>query len=127
MRIIVVMGIALAVVGCAQQQPPPPVVAVAPPPAAIVPVVVQAPPPQPKIVTAALPAPKPAVVAPAPVPPGVAKASEPPPVASKALVPIRAALTGICDCPYDRAKNGSICGGRSAYSRPGGRSPICYR
>jgi len=33
---------------------------------------------------------------------------------------------GNCPCPYNRASNGSRCGGRSAWSRPGGRSPICY-
>jgi hypothetical protein len=31
-----------------------------------------------------------------------------------------------CACPYDHARNGSICGGRSAYSRPGGAEPKCY-
>jgi hypothetical protein len=31
-----------------------------------------------------------------------------------------------CACPDDRARNGSNCGGRSAYSRPGGASPKCY-
>lgn len=40
--------------------------------------------------------------------------------------PIRAAYRGRCDCPYDRMRNGRRCGGNSAYSRPGGRSPICY-
>lgn len=34
--------------------------------------------------------------------------------------------SGNCPCPYNRASNGSRCGGRSAYSRPGGASPICY-
>jgi hypothetical protein len=33
---------------------------------------------------------------------------------------------GNCPCPYNRASNGSSCGRRSAYSRPGGYSPICY-
>jgi hypothetical protein len=33
---------------------------------------------------------------------------------------------GNCDCPYDIARDGSICGRRRAYSRSGGRSPICY-
>lgn len=33
---------------------------------------------------------------------------------------------GNCPCPYKRAANGSQCGGRSAWSRPGGHSPICY-
>lgn len=31
-----------------------------------------------------------------------------------------------CACPDDRARNGSSCGGRSAYSRPGGAAPLCY-
>jgi hypothetical protein len=31
-----------------------------------------------------------------------------------------------CACPEDRAKNGSSCGARSAYSRPGGAMPKCY-
>jgi len=34
--------------------------------------------------------------------------------------------SGSCPCPYSTARNGSRCGGRSAYSRPGGASPICY-
>ena len=33
---------------------------------------------------------------------------------------------GNCPCPYNSASNGSRCGKRSAYSRPGGYSPICY-
>lgn len=31
-----------------------------------------------------------------------------------------------CACPEDLARNGSRCGGRSAYSRPGGAAPYCY-
>jgi hypothetical protein len=31
-----------------------------------------------------------------------------------------------CACPYNIARNGSSCGGRSAYSRPGGAAPLCY-
>lgn len=34
--------------------------------------------------------------------------------------------SGSCACPYNTASNGSRCGGRSAYSRPGGASPLCY-
>jgi len=41
--------------------------------------------------------------------------------------PVRSAYIGTCDCPYDLMRNGRLCGGRSAYSRPGGRNPICYR
>lgn len=33
---------------------------------------------------------------------------------------------GPCPCPYNTARNGSHCGGRSAYSKPGGYNPICY-
>lgn len=33
---------------------------------------------------------------------------------------------GNCPCPYSRASNGSRCGKRSAYSRPGGAAPLCY-
>jgi hypothetical protein len=31
-----------------------------------------------------------------------------------------------CACPFDVASNGSRCGARSAYSRPGGSAPLCY-
>lgn len=31
-----------------------------------------------------------------------------------------------CPCPYNTARNGSRCGGRSAYSRRGGYSPLCF-
>ena len=37
-----------------------------------------------------------------------------------------AAYPGSCPCPYSTARNGSRCGGRSAYSRPGGHAPLCY-
>src|SRR3546814_14861477 len=33
---------------------------------------------------------------------------------------------GNCPCPYNLASNGSKCGKRSAYSKPGGASPLCY-
>ena len=38
----------------------------------------------------------------------------------------RADYPGRCPCPYDTMRNGASCGGRSAYSRPGGSSPLCY-
>jgi len=37
-----------------------------------------------------------------------------------------AAYPGPCPCPYSVMRNGRSCGGRSAYSRPGGYAPICY-
>lgn len=33
---------------------------------------------------------------------------------------------GSCPCPYNTDRAGRRCGGRSAYSRPGGASPLCY-
>lgn len=35
-----------------------------------------------------------------------------------------ASYSGNCPCPYNRVSNGSLCGKRSAYSRPGGASPL---
>ena len=31
-----------------------------------------------------------------------------------------------CACPYSITSNGSRCGKRSAYSKPGGYAPLCY-
>jgi hypothetical protein len=33
---------------------------------------------------------------------------------------------GPCACPYNVMRNRRACGRRSAYSRPGGYSPVCY-
>lgn len=33
---------------------------------------------------------------------------------------------GPCPCPYNTTSKGHSCGKRSAYSRPGGASPLCY-
>jgi hypothetical protein len=62
--------------------------------------------------------------APAPAPEPVAIPSpSPSPVATG---PIREPVSGSCDCPYDTDSAGRRCGGRSAYSRPGGSQPVCY-
>ena len=45
---------------------------------------------------------------------------------AKKAGPRRSPYYGTCDCPYDRTRKGARCGGRSAYSKPGGRSPVCY-
>jgi len=37
-----------------------------------------------------------------------------------------AAYPGRCPCPYNVTRNGSSCGGRSAWSKKGGYAPICY-
>ncbi|MCK6759741.1 hypothetical protein [Enterobacter bugandensis] len=34
---------------------------------------------------------------------------------------------GVCACPFNQARNGSSCGRRSAWSKAGGYSPICYQ
>ncbi len=34
--------------------------------------------------------------------------------------------SGNCPCPYNTDRAGRACGQRSAYSRPGGVSPLCY-
>ena len=37
-----------------------------------------------------------------------------------------ARYSGNCPCPYNVDRAGRRCGKRSAYSRPGGASPLCY-
>lgn len=37
-----------------------------------------------------------------------------------------AGYAGNCPCPFNRDRAGRRCGARSAYSRPGGASPMCY-
>jgi len=37
-----------------------------------------------------------------------------------------AGYRGNCPCPYNTDRAGHRCGARSAYSRPGGASPVCY-
>lgn len=40
--------------------------------------------------------------------------------------PVRAAVSGSCQCPYDTDIRGRSCGGRSVYSKSGGQQPRCY-
>lgn len=35
--------------------------------------------------------------------------------------------SGPCACPYNMMRNGRPCDTRSAYSKPGGAGPLCYR
>jgi|GEM_PF-6215890 len=42
-------------------------------------------------------------------------------------VPTRSPRKGSCECPYDTDSAGHICGKRSAFSRPNGEHPVCYR
>lgn len=36
-------------------------------------------------------------------------------------------FVGNCPCPWNNDAAGRSCGARSAWSRPGGESPLCYR
>lgn len=47
-------------------------------------------------------------------------------IIQKIIVASLAEYDGPCPCPYNRDKRGHSCGKRSAYSRPGGASPVCY-
>lgn len=47
-------------------------------------------------------------------------------VKARIIAASRADYPGNCACPDDRDKRGHRCGGRSAYSRPGGYAPLCY-
>jgi len=38
-----------------------------------------------------------------------------------------ASYPGVCACPFNAARNGSSCGRRSAWSKQGGYSPVCYK
>lgn len=91
---------------------------------------------------------RPVVARPLEVPPALAAEPEPamPPATIKAAAPPRtavltlstaaiaqrliaasiAAYTGSCPCPYFQDRGGRSCGRRSAYSRGGGYSPICF-
>ena len=37
-----------------------------------------------------------------------------------------ASYSGSCPCPYSINRAGRACGPSSAYSKPGGASPVCY-
>lgn len=37
-----------------------------------------------------------------------------------------ASYPGDCPCPYNLARNGSRCGGRSAWSKAGRHEPLCF-
>jgi len=37
-----------------------------------------------------------------------------------------ASYAGSCPCPYHTDRAGRSCGRRSAYSKPGGKAPLCY-
>lgn len=73
---------------------------------------------------AASPTPAKPAPTPAPVTPQIARAA---PAEISDGGPIRSPYVGRCECPYDVMRNGRSCGGRSAYSRPGGAQPRCYR
>lgn len=47
-------------------------------------------------------------------------------LAKKIITESIARFPGKCPCPYSTDQSGRRCGARSAYARPGGRSPMCY-
>jgi len=48
-------------------------------------------------------------------------------VAKKIIEESIKSYPGRCACPYQTTKNGSRCGKRSTYSKPGGYKPLCYK
>lgn len=47
-------------------------------------------------------------------------------IIQKIIAASLAIYSGNCPCPYNRDRAGRSCGRRSAYSRPGGASPMCF-
>jgi len=47
-------------------------------------------------------------------------------IAEQIIAASIANYSGNCPCPFNRDRAGRRCGKRSAYSRPGGQSPICF-
>lgn len=47
-------------------------------------------------------------------------------IRDRIVVESLASYPGNCPCPYNTDSAGRQCGARSAWSKPGGRSPICY-
>ena len=47
-------------------------------------------------------------------------------IADQIIAASIASYSGSCPCPYNFDRAGRRCGGRSAYSRPGGYAPICF-
>lgn len=99
-------------------EPEAPPAAIVPPPVISSPVASESTPPN---RPSAEPSPSP-IPAPAPEPVVIPSPSSTP----VSTGPIREAVSGSCDCPYDTDRAGRRCGGRSAYSRPGGNQPVCY-
>jgi len=48
-------------------------------------------------------------------------------IKEKVIAESIASYPGVCACPFNRARNGSSCGRRSAWSKAGGYAPICYK
>ncbi|ATG03906.1 Uncharacterised protein [Lelliottia amnigena] len=48
-------------------------------------------------------------------------------IKDKVIAESIASYPGVCACPFNRARNGSACGRRSAWSKAGGYAPLCYK
>jgi hypothetical protein len=57
-----------------------------------------------------------------PAPPALTDAK----IVSRLIAASLASYPGNCPCPDNVDRAGRCCGGRSAYSRPGGYAPLCY-
>ncbi len=58
---------------------------------------------------------------------GNAASSENQAIINKIIRESIARYPGSCPCPYSKTVRGYRCGKRSAYSKPGGYSPLCYK
>ena len=47
-------------------------------------------------------------------------------IAQQLIAQSLAHYPGSCPCPYNSDRAGRRCGGRSAYSKPGGYAPLCF-
>jgi hypothetical protein len=47
-------------------------------------------------------------------------------IKQKIINALIASYSGNCPCPYNTKSNGHRCGGNSAHSRAGGKSPKCF-
>lgn len=56
----------------------------------------------------------------------VAARDSDPQIKSRIIQESIASYPGNCPCPYHSARNGSRCGGLSAYNRGGGYAPLCF-
>ncbi len=108
-------------------EPPPEVVPKASPKISTIPPEVPKPQPVEKPeLQKATPKPAPKIVARSPEPDSVKPKPEPT-KAELSDIPSRSPKKGNCECPYDVDSADRLCGKRSAFSKPKGEHPVCYK